>query len=77
MIIKGCSKLKEGEYQGHKYANYTLYGVDKNTGEWRHEKVPKKVLDDAGVFDPNVMIENDLQIFYNRFGKVEYVKVGD
>lgn len=74
MLVKGFSQLKEGEYQGHKYANYTAYGTD-DKGYWIHEKVAKKVFDDAGVYDVNALIGNEVDFYYNRFGKIEKVVV--
>lgn len=74
MLIKGFSELKEGEYQGHKYANYIVYGVDNN-GHWCHEKVSKQVFTDAGMFDVNALIGNEVEFLFNRFGKIVQVRI--
>lgn len=74
MTIKGFSELKEGEYQGHKYANYIVYGVDEH-GKWCHEKVSKQVFDNAGMYDVNALIGNDVEFLFNRFGKIVQVRI--
>ena len=74
MLIKGFSALKEGEYQGYKYANYIVYGVDEK-GNWTHEKVGKQVFNEAGMYDVNALIGNDVQFLFNRFGKIVQVRI--
>lgn len=65
----------KGEYQGQPYHNYQLFGVNDH-GKWEMVKVKAKVVEMAGIYDLNSLVGNDLQIFYNRFGNVESIRVG-
>lgn len=73
MLVKGVNHLS-GEYQGHKYDRYDLYGLNER-GNWEVVKVPSNVMQNAGVYDVNVLIENQIAILYNKYGRVEAVKI--
>lgn len=74
MLLKGVNH-KSGEYDGRQYDNYQLFGVD-DKGNWMMEKVTGKVLNDSGIYDVNALLENEIILLYNRYGKVEAVKMG-
>jgi len=73
--LKGFNH-KTGEYQGHAYDNYQLFGVDEK-GVWSMIKVPAKVLKDCGIYDLNSFVGNNLRILYNRFGNVDSIQMGE
>lgn len=74
MLLKGINH-KSGEYEGRQYDNYQLFGIDEK-GTWMMEKVTGKVLKDSGIYDVNALLENEIILLYNRYGKVEAVKMG-
>lgn len=74
MLLKGINH-KSGEYEGRQYDNYQLFGIDEK-GTWMMEKVTGKVLKDSGIYDVNALLENEIVLLYNRYGKVEAVKMG-
>lgn len=74
MLLKGVNH-KSGEYEGRQYDNYQLFGIDEK-GTWMMEKVTGKVLKDSGIYDVNALLENEIVLLYNRYGKVEAVKMG-
>lgn len=74
MLVKGFSKIKEGEYQGHKYANVYVYGT-LSDGTWTHEKVAKKVFDECGIYDINALIGNEANFWFDRYGKIQKITI--
>lgn len=74
MLLKGVNH-KSGEYEGKPYDNYQLFGIDEK-GTWMMEKVTGKVLKESGIYDVNALLENEIVLLYNRYGKVEAVKMG-
>lgn len=79
MIVKGI-KHNKGSFVDRRtgnqidYENYMLYGLDDNN-EWTHEKISAKKLVEAGIYDANILIENKIKIYYNRFGSVDEIKI--
>lgn len=74
MILKGYNH-KTGDYEGKPYDNYQLFGID-DRGQWMMEKVSGKVVKDSGIYDINALLENEIVLLYNRYGKVESIKMG-
>lgn len=73
MLLKGVNH-KTGEYEGKQYDNYQLFGIDEK-GNWMMEKVTGRVLKDSGIYEINSLIENEIVLLYNRYGKVEAVRM--
>lgn len=72
MKIKGINH-KKGEYNGNSYDNYVLFGIDGE--EWDMIKVSSKVVEASGIKDIKVLINNDVEILYNKYGKVESLRL--
>lgn len=79
MLIKGI-KHNKGSFIDRKtgnnvdYENFQLFGLD-DKGEWCMEKVPARVMSEAGVYNAEVLIENEIEIFFNRYGSVVSVRI--
>lgn len=71
--VKGFNH-KTGTFEGHDYNNYQLFGHDDNM-KWDVVKLKASVLDDAGVYDVNILIDNKIDVFYDRYGKVSGIKI--
>lgn len=65
---------KTGNYQGRDYDNFQLFGVTDD--EWQMIKVPRKVVDNCGIKDYNLLKGALLDILYNRYGQVSEIRIG-
>lgn len=73
MKIKGINH-RTGEYQGTAYDNYILFGIEDNN-DWDMVKVSAKVVENSGIKDVKVLLNTDVEILYNKFGKVESLRM--
>ena len=69
--LKGYNH-RTGEYQNRQYDYYQLFGTN-DRGDWEMVKVNAKVLSESGIYDLNALIENKLNLLYNRYAKVEKI----
>lgn len=73
MKVKGINH-RSGEYSGNPYDNYILFGIEDNN-DWDMVKVSAKVVEASGIKDIKVLLNTDVEILYNKFGKVESLRV--
>lgn len=71
--LKGYNH-RSGEYQNHQYDYYQLFGIN-DRGDWELIKVNAKVMNESGIYDLNAIIENKINLLYNRYGKVEKITI--
>lgn len=71
--LKGYNH-RSGEYQNRQYDYYQLFGIN-DRGDWEMIKVNAKVMNESGIYDLNAIIENKINLLYNRYGKVEKITI--